>query len=403
MKTVEIAPGIFWVGAVDWNVRNFHGHTYTTERGTTYNAYLIVDDKITLVDTVHAPFAGEMMERISAIVPPDKISYVVANHVEKDHSGALPVVMEAAKGARIFGTAKCGEGLSLYYRTEWDFHTVKTGDELSLGGKTLQFIEAPMLHWPDSMFTYVKEEALLMSNDAFGQHLASSARFDDGVDRAVLMSEAAKYYANILWGLSAPVGKKIDEVAKSGMPVKAIAPSHGIIWRQSPSEIIKSYVNWAGNASRPKAVIAYETMWGSTEKMARAILEGLSEASVTAQLYDINATDRSDIMTEMLDSRAFILGSSTHDNGMLPNMAGFLHMLKGAKPKNRLCAAFGSYGWAGGAVREIEDMFKECALAMPLGSVSVKYAPGPDDLEACRRLGRELGHKLTKGGNNGQI
>ncbi|MBI4974539.1 MAG: MBL fold metallo-hydrolase, partial [Candidatus Omnitrophica bacterium] len=234
MRPVEIRKGIYWMGAVDWNMRTFHGHTYTTKRGTTYNAYLIVDDKTALVDTVYGPFADEMVEKIREIIPPEKIDYIIANHVETDHSGVMPRLMKLCPKAKVIGTAKCKDGLYRHYYENWDFQVVKTGDKISLGKRTLNFIEAAMIHWPDSMFTYCPEEELLMPNDAFGQHYATSERFDDEVDQAVLMDEAAKYYGNILWPLSSIILKKIEEIQKMNIPIKMIAPSHGIIWRKDP-------------------------------------------------------------------------------------------------------------------------------------------------------------------------
>ena len=342
MKPIQIKNDICWVGAVDWNVRNFHGHTYTTKKGTTYNAYLIVDEKIALVDTVYGPFAGELIDRIREIVPPEKIDYVIANHVETDHSGALPEVMKLCPKARVLGTAKCKEGLYRNYYRDWDFQIVKTGDKLKLGNRTLAFLEAPMIHWPDSMFTYCPEEALLMPNDAFGQHFATNRLFDDEVDMCALMDEALKYYANILWPLGPIILKKIEEVLKMGIPIKTIAPSHGIIWRKDPGKILSAYVEWTKNLTKKKVVIVYETMWGATEKMARRILEGVTAAGAECKLYNIAQSDRTEVISQMFDAKGFIIGSSTHDNDMLPNLAGFLEFLKGLKPKNRLGGAFGS-------------------------------------------------------------
>jgi flavorubredoxin len=393
-KPVEIKKGIYWVGAIDWNVRSFHGHTYNTAKGATYNSYLIVDEKIALVDTVYGPFADELTGNIRAIVPPENIDYVIANHVEIDHSGAMPAVMELCPKAKVLGTAKCKEGLYRYYYKDWDFQVVKTGDKLSLGKKTLTFLEAPMLHWPDSMFTYCPEETLLMPNDAFGQHYASSERFDDEVDHCALVDEAAKYYANILWPLSSLVLKKIEEVQRLKIPISMIAPSHGIIWRKDPGKILSSYVAWAKNTTTRKAVIAYETMWGSTAKMADAILKGLADSGVSVRLFDVNSSDRTEVIKEMLDAKLFLIGSSTHDNDMLPAIAGFLEFLNGLKPKGRLGAAFGSYGWAGGAVGNIERILKEAGVESAAPSLSARFAPDEDELKRCYAFGAELARKL---------
>ena len=397
MGKIEIKKDIFWVGAVDWNMRTFHGHTYTTKRGTTYNAYLILDDKITLVDTVFGPFAAELIERIKEIIPPEKIDYVIANHVETDHSGALPELMKLCPKAKVLGTAKCKEGLFKHYYGDWDFQAVKTGDKLKLGRKTLTFMEAPMIHWPDSMFTYCPEEELLLPNDAFGQHYATSERFDDEVDQCALMDEAIKYYANILWPLGAVILKKIEEVQKLNIPISMIAPSHGIIWRNDPMKIINAYISWAKNEIKPKVVVVYETMWGATEKMARKIAEGISAAGVSVKVFDVALSDRTEIMKEMLDAKGFILGSSTHDNDMLPTISGFLEFLKGLKPKNRIASVFGSYGWAGGAVQEIENVIKEAGIGLAQPGLAVKYVPDENEIKSCYEFGKNFAG-IIKGG-----
>ncbi|HTY45412.1 MAG TPA: flavodoxin domain-containing protein [Patescibacteria group bacterium] len=394
METVEIKKNIFWVGAVDWNIRTFHGHTYTTKRGTTYNAYLIIDDKITLVDTVHGPFLAEMAERIRQIVPLEKIDYIVANHVEVDHSGALPGLLTCLPKAKIFGTQKCKEGLAKHYYGNWDFQVVKTGDTLKLGKRTLQFIEAPMIHWPDSMFTYCPEEKLLLPNDAFGQHYATSKRFDDEVPQPVLMEEAAKYYANILWPLSSVISRKIQDIQKLNLAIDMIAPSHGVIWRKDPGKIVSAYQGWAQNQTKPKVIVAYESMWGSTEKMARKIVQGIADSGIEVKLCDTALSDRTEVLTEMLDAKGFIFGSSTHDNSMLTTVAAFLHFLKGLKPKNRIACAFGSYGWAGGAAKEIEENLIQAGIEIAQSPLAVQYVPSSDELLQCYEFGRAFASKI---------
>jgi flavorubredoxin len=397
MSSKKILPDIYWVGAVDWNIRNFHGHTYTTNRGTTYNAYLILDDKITLVDTVYRPFASEMVEKIKEIVAPEKIDYIVTNHVETDHSGALLEILKYCPQAKVLGSAKCKQGLWKHYYGRWDFQIVKTGDKLSLGKKTLSFIEAPMIHWPDSMFSYLVEDQVLLPNDAFGQHYATAERFDDQVEGSILMDEAAKYYGNILWPLSSLILKKIEELQKMNIPIKMIAPSHGIIWRRQPQKIIEAYISWARNETKPKVVIVYETMWGATEKMARKIAAGVIDAGLTAAVFEISQSERTQIVKEMLDAQGFIIGSATHNNDMLTNIASFLHFLKGLRPKNRFACAFGSYGWAGGAVGAIEKVLEETGVEVVQPSFAVQYAPDESELRQCYEYGREFAKKiLTK-------
>ena len=396
-EACEIKKGIFWVGVVDWNVRTFHGHTYSTNRGTTYNAYLIIDEKITLVDTVYGPFANEMIEKIRQIVPPEKIDYIIANHVETDHSGALPALMKICPKAKIFGTAKCKEGLYRHYYADWDFQIVKTGETLNLGKRNLAFVEAPMIHWPDSMFTYLPEEQLLMPNDAFGQHYATSVRFDDETNMCELMDEAEKYYANILWPLGSMILKKIQDVQKMNIPIDMIAPSHGIIWRKDPAKIINAYISWAKNEAASKVVVFYETMWGSTEKMARKMVQGLTDAGVEVKLFDLAQSDRSEVIKACLGSKGYIIGSSTHDNGMLPTIAGFLEFFKGLKPQNRLAAAFGSYGWAGGAVKDIEEILKSAGIELAMPGISVKYVPDENEIKQCYEFGKAFAAKIKEG------
>jgi len=394
MSAVEIVKNISWVGAVDWNVRSFHGFTYSTHRGTTYNSYLIMDDKITLVDTVFGPFGNEMLEKIAEITNPAKIDYVIANHVETDHSGAIPEIMRIAPNATVIGTARCREGLQKHYFGNWNFQVVKTGDEISLGSKTLKFIEAPMLHWPDSMFTYVPEDSLLLPNDAFGQHLATSRRFNDEVDQAILMEEAAKYYANILWPLSAMVARKIEEISKMGLPIRMIAPSHGVIWRDRPLQIVESYLRWAKGEARKRILVVYDTMWGSTEKMAKMIMKGIISEGVETSLFRLPYSDRGDIFKELLDAECLVIGSSTINNSILPTVSPFLDELVGLKPVNKTAAAFGSFGWGGGAVKTIEDSIAKAGIRNIVPSLAVKWAPDTLELQECFEFGKEIAQKI---------
>ena len=395
MSAVKIQEGVYWVGVVDWNVRSFHGHTYNTKRGTTYNAYLIVDEKIALVDGVYTPFSKELIDNIREIVPVEKIDYMVVNHVERDHSGAVPEIMKLCPKAKVIGTEKCKSGMAKNYFSNWDWQTVKSGDKISLGRKTLTFLEAPMLHWPDSMFTYIPEQALLMPNDAFGQHIATSVRFDDEVDQCGLMDEAAAYYANILLPFSPLVLRKIDEVVKMGLKIDMIAPSHGIIWRKNPMQIINAYVKWAKNETTAKAVIAYETMWQSTEIMAKQIGAGIMSTGVEVVIANVAEVDKTNVVKEMLNAKVILLGSSTHGNDMLPQIAGFMAFLKDMKPKGRLGAAFGSYGWAGGAAKSIEDKMKEMGIEITSPLIQCQFVPDKEEMKKLYEYGVELGKKLS--------
>ncbi len=395
MSAIKIQEGVYWVGVVDWNVRSFHGHTFNTKRGSTYNAYLIVDEKIALVDSVYGPFSKELIANISEIVPPEKIDYMVVNHVETDHSGSVPEIMKLCPKAKVIGTEKCKLGMTRNYYGSWDWQTVKSGDKISLGKKTLTFLEAPMLHWPDSMFTYLPELELLMPNDAFGQHLATSKRFDDEVNQFELMDESAAYYANILLPFSPLVIRKIEEVVKLGIPIKMIAPSHGIIWRKDPGKIIEAYLSWARNETKTKVVIAYETMWKSTEIMAKRIADGIASTGVELVIADVAETDNTNIIKEMLDAKGYLIGSSTHGNDMLPQLAGFLAFLKDMKPKGRLGAAFGSYGWAGGAAKNIENKLKEMGVEPVLPLIQCQFVPDKEEMQKLFEYGVEFAKRLS--------
>jgi flavorubredoxin len=373
-------------------MRDFHG--YVTRRGTTYNAYLISDEKTVLVDTVKHTFSNELLRNICEIVDPEKIDYIIVNHVEMDHSSSLPLIVKHAKNAIIIASQRGKDAIIEHYGADFHIETVKTGDELKLGKRTLRFIEAPMLHWPDSMFTYVVEDKILMPNDAFGQHLATSERFDDEVDEHVLMEEAATYYANILMPLAPLITRKIQEVVQMGIPIVMIAPSHGIIWRSDPSKIIKAYSDWSAGVSKNKVVIVYDTMWGSTDKMARATAEGATSQAVEVKLLKLGASDLTEAMTEILDAKAVVVGSPTLNNGMFPTIGSFLTYAMGLKPKGKLWGFFGSYGWGGGAVRGMTEMAQKAGFEVHESSVEVKYVPEQEDLKKCFEFGQQIAAKI---------
>lgn len=391
MKAVELKNGIYWVGAIDWNVRDFHG--YSTPYGTTYNAYLIVDEKVALVDTVKAPFFSEMVARISEVIDPGKIDYVISNHVEVDHSGSLAQVVDRAGQPTVITSERGAKGLEKYTQRTYRFKTVKTGDALSLGRRTLTFIEAPMLHWPDSMFTYLKEDRLLMPNDAFGQHVASSKRYEDEVGPEV-MRHASKYFANILWPLAPLILKKIDEVVKMGISIDMIAPSHGLIWRKDPGRIIQAYVDWSHGKAKEKIIIVYDTMWGSTESLAKAILRGIAEEGVETKLLLLKATHRSDIIEEMLEAKGVLLGSPTLNNGMFPTMGDFLTYMKGLKPGGKVFGLFESYGWNGGAAKEMRRILEENKFQVWEREYRAQYLPDSRELKDAVEFGRDFAKKV---------
>lgn len=393
MKKIELADNVYWVGAVDWLTRDFHG--YSTNRGTTYNAFLIIDEKITLIDTVKKPYKSELMHRIHNIIDPAKIDYLVVNHVEMDHSGCLPEVIEAIKPEKVI-CSKMGHKslLQHFHRNDWPYHVVTSGEEINLGKRTLQFLETRMLHWPDSMFTYLKEDEILFTSDAFGEHLATSERFDDEVNQEVLMHEATKYYANILTLYSPLVTKLLAKVQEMQLPIKMLAPDHGVIWRSNPGKIIEAYSRWSAHQGNGKALIIYDTMWESTRKMAKAVAEGLHEEGIEYKMLDLQVNHRSDVMTDVLESSALILGSSTLNNGMLPRMADFLMYMRGLRPTNKIGASFGSYGWSGEAVKMMNETLKEMNITLCHQGLRVQYVPEHAQLSECVELGRTVAKAL---------
>lgn len=396
MKAVEIVKDVYWVGAIDYDVRNFHGYSYTTHNGTTYNAYLVVgNDKTALVDAVYGPFSDEMFSRIEQVMDPSEIDYMISNHTEMDHSGAVPDVLKRMKRMKLICTERAVEELEKHYPNGWEIQTVKTGDEIDLGGKTLRFYEAPMLHWPESMFTYYVEEEVLMPNDAFGQHYATERRFADEVNQETLWKEAEKYYANILWPLSRMVQKKIEEVVKLGLPIKIIAPSHGLIWRENPLDIVMRYLDWAkGERTKDKVLVVWDTMWQSTTKLARAIAEGIDSEGLTPLLRLIPHSDRSDIMAELLEAKGIVVGSSTLHNDILPTVAPVLSDFEVLKPVGKKAAAFGSYGWAGGSVKRIQESMERGKMDIIMEPFTVKWVPSHDEIRDAYEFGRQFAQSV---------
>lgn len=383
LEAHEIMPNVYWVGALDWNERLFHG--YTTERGITYNAYLIMDEKITLIDTVKEKFSQDLLARVSQVVDPAKIDYVISNHVEMDHSGALPAVAAACKNATFLCSTKAKEEFAHHFpEAGIDFQAVKTGDTLNIGERTLTFVETPMVHWPDNMVTYDEFDKILFSNDAFGQHFASSQRFDVDVDLCEVMKQARKYYANIVQPYGMQASKALEVV--KGLSLEMIAPSHGIIWTEHIPQILEAYAQWTSNKKVDKAAIIYDSMWGSTEKMAKAICEGFIQAGIDARYFDIKATHESDIVAYTLDAKFIAVGSPTLNMKMMPNIAMFLTYQNGLSPRNadRVGLAFGSYGWAPVGPNAVQKELEGAGYKLPQETITLNWRPTQEDLDAIQ-------------------
>jgi flavorubredoxin len=392
----ELKKGVYWVGVVDWGLRHFHGHELSTHRGSTYNSYLILDEKIVLVDTVWGPFQDQLIENIRQVIDPARIDIVVANHAETDHSGGLNAVMRCAPNATLVVSKRGEESIEGHYHQPWNFRPVKTGEKINIGANDLAFVEAPMLHWPDSMFTYLTGHNILMPNDAFGQHYATEFRFNDQVNAEELYEEALKYYANILTPFSGLVLKKIDEVLALNLPVDIIAPSHGVIWRSEPLQIVNKYRLWASQAPEHSAVILFDTMWQGTRKMAEAIGDGLAKEGVPNKIFHMAQTDRNDVIAEIFKAKAVVVGSPTLNNGLLPTIMPILEDLRGLRFQNKIGAAFGTYGWSGESVGLIEEHLKRCKIPLACPGVKAKWQPKPADLEACEKLGKAIAEAVKQ-------
>jgi flavorubredoxin len=393
----KLKEGINWVGFVDWNVRDFHG--YRTQSGSTYNAYLVQDEKTALIDAVKAPHVGSLLRNIQLHTPLDKVDYLVVNHAEPDHSGGIPAVMTACANATLVCDAKCWKALERHYDTAgWPHQIVKTGDTVSLGKRTLQFIETPMVHWPESMFTYIPEEKLLFSMDAFGQHYASSNRFDDAESLEFVLHEAKTYFANIVMLYARPIRKTLE--AAAGLDIEIIAPSHGIIWRKHVGTILQAYHDWTHHKPRKKVLLVYDTMWKSTEMMANAIAEGVLESDIDVRLYNVNASHITELATEVLEAAGVAVGSPTLNMTLMPQIACLLTYWKGLRPAEKVGFAFGSYGWSKhGGPSEVESYLKEMKFDLVRPALHVQFVPTEDNLEECREAGRLLAQKTVENYN----
>lgn len=388
-----IKGNVYWVGKIDWELKKFHGEEYSTHRGSSYNSYLVREGKTVLIDTVWKPYAKEFVDNLEAEVGLANIDFIVQNHAEVDHAGSLPELLARRPDLPIYCTANAVKSLKGNYHGNWDLRVVKTGDSLDIGnGKRLVFVEAPMLHWPDSMFTYLDGEALLFSSDAFGQHFASEFLFNDLVDQAELWGEALKYYANILTPFSPLVTKKIAEVVALNLPIEMIAPGHGIIWRRNPLEIVTKFAEWAADYREDRITVIYDTMWDATRKIAEAIAEGVAEASPTTTVIVHNTakTDMNDVITDIFRSKGLIAGSPTVNKGILSSMAALLEVIKGLKFKGKKAAAFGSYGWSGESPRIIAEALASAGFEMRGEGPKVLWQPDEPTLAAAREFGRSF-------------
>ena len=391
MEAIKIAENIYWVGVIDWNLRNLHG--YSTHEGSSYNAFLILDEKVVLIDTVKKEYACQLIDKISDIIDPKKIDLLISNHTEMDHSGSLPEIMHRiGEDKPIICSAMGEKALKRHFKPNWNYRAVKDGEELSIGKRTLQFFETRMLHWPDSMFSYVKEDEILFSSDAFGQHYAGPERFDDDITPDIWY-QAKKYYANILLPYSELILKLIEKVKSAGLSFKMICPDHGIMWRANPLSIIEVYSIWAKQEPTRYALVIYDTMWNSTKRMAEEIVEALGHHGVYAKSMHIKGYDRSEIVAEVLNAGAVIIGSPTINNGLYPTIADFLCYFKGLKPANKVVAAFGSYGWSGEAVKLIGEIFNSMGLNT-VDSIRSQYLPDENCIKSCHELAKKVAEQL---------
>ena len=388
----KISDKVTWVGKTDWELKKFHGDEFTTVSGSSYNSYLIQDEKNVLIDTAWLPYDKEFVANLKQEINLQKIDYIIINHGEVDHSGSLPELMREIPDTPIYCTANGIKSIKGQYHKDWNFIPVKTGDTLNIGESTLTFIEAPMLHWPDTMFTYMDKENILFSNDGFGQHMASEHLYADEVDQDILYAEAFKYYANIFAPFSMMVNKKVNEILAMKLNIDMICPSHGLIWRKDPTQIVEKYLEWAENYQENQITIIYDTMWNDTRKMAEAIAKGINEKdkNVTIKLMNTAKDDKTDVLTEVFKSKMILVGSPTVNNGYLYSIAGILEMIKGMKLKNKKAAAFGSYGWSGEAVKLITEELKQSGFEIINEGIRTMWTPDKEKTKECIEFGKNL-------------
>lgn len=393
---INIKNNIWWVGKTDWELRKFHGNEYSTDRGTTYNSYLIKEEKTALIETVWKPYAEEFINNLAKETDLKKIDYIIANHSEIDHSGAFPELMEVIPDTPIYCTAWGVKVIKGHFHKDWNFHVVKTGDRLSLGKKELIFIQANMLHWPDSMFSYLTMDNILFSSDAFGQHYCSEYLYNDLVSQEELFQQAIKYYANILTPFSHLVDKKIKEFVSLNLAVDMICTSHGVIWRDNPFQIIEKYAEWAANYQENQITIIYDTMWNGTKVMAENIAKGikLADEKVNIKLYNASNTDKNDIITEVFKSKAILIGSPTINKGILYSIAGILESIKGFEFKNKKAASFGCYGWHAECTLIMDEALKNAGFELLAEGLKINWDPDESGIKSCIELGQLIAEKL---------
>ncbi len=398
MQALEIKKDIFWVGAVDYGSFDFHGYSLSP-RGTTYNSYLVKDEKIVLFDTVKDSFASTMLCRLNQVLPQKKVDYLIINHVELDHAGAVPQIIAACKPEKIFCSQMALKSIAGHFDTSgWPpIQAVKTGDFISIGKRTIHFVEARMLHWPDSMLSYIPEDKLLITNDAFGQNIASTERFADEIQRPALYAAMQEYYYNIVLPYSQQVLKLLEQARAMKLDVDMIAPDHGLIYRtrEDVEYVLNCYEEFALQKPKKRALIIYDTMWHSTEKMAYAVAEGLHAAGVPCRIMDLKRHHHSEVMSELANCGALLVGSPTHNNGILPFVAGTLAYIKGLRRKNLVGGAFGSFGWSGESVKIISEKLADMEVELPAEPVKCQFKPGHGAFEQCFALGKTIGAALA--------
>ncbi|MFA6309423.1 MAG: flavodoxin domain-containing protein [Clostridia bacterium] len=391
---IKIKNDIYWVGIKDWGVRNFHGHEFSTHRGSSYNSYLIKDEKTVLVDTAWTPYKEEYTERLEKEVGLKNIDMIVINHIEPDHGGSLGLLMSKIPDTPIYCTKNGADIIKKYFHKDWNFNIVKTGDTIKTGKYELVFIEMQMIHWPDSMATYVKGADLLLSNDAFGQHYSAETLFSDEADKCELYQEALKYYANILTPFSALIKKKLEQIMELNLPIDMIATSHGLVWRNNIDEIIQKYTEWSNDYNEGNFIVIYDTMYNSTKIMAKQIMAGIESTGVKCKLVDSAANDRSDLISEIFKAKGIVIGSCTINNTVLRSVASLLDDLKGLKFKGKVGAGFGSYGWSGEASKIISNKLEEAGIKLLEEPLQLKYNPTEEELKLCFEYGKKIAEQI---------
>ena len=393
-QAVKIKENVYWVGVRDLNVRAFHGELYPVEEGATYNAYLIIDDQVTLFDTVEEEFCDECIERIESVLNGRSVDNIIVQHAEPDHSGGFEKIHAKYPNAKVYATKSGVRHMHAQFIDNVQFNELKTNDTISTGKYTFVFVEMNMIHWPDNMLSYCPELKMVFSNDAFGQHIVNYHLTDENLDKNYCIEQAKEYFANIVMPYTIPVNNKLNQILGMNLDIDMILPAHGIIWKNYVNDIIEAYKDFAVLKQSNKVVIVYESVWKHTQQIAESLAEGFAAAGMDVKVYKLSITRSSIILKELMDAKLVCVGTGTYNNAMAPSVASFLERIKSCKIKDKKGLAFGAYGWFKNVPQTINDKLNEAGLTPVTDAIAQNFTPSNDELDNYYQLASEIGKSL---------